>query len=214
MTTKIKPPRLSVNKLGEYMTANAGRQNKILYDAKHPQDYITPFYRDAAEAIAKAIAEGLEDASALERAIKLLGEKKPNTVNDIRRLAGNIDAIETFIDIMGDVDLKGVDAKLGAHQANHLVVRGVEISVRPEVTLHPKKRNGEPVGWRGKAPLPQHVPAQRRCCGLHFGLRANVCPGSPRPAWSAEPGSLLCDRYVQREGLSRSEGHKGAHEGR
>ena len=76
----------------------------------------------------------------------------------MRRFAGNIDAIETFIDIMGDVDLKGVDAKLGAHQANHLVVRGVEISVRPEVTLHLKKRSGEPLVGGVKLHFPKTFP--------------------------------------------------------
>jgi hypothetical protein len=149
---------LSVNKLGEYMTARAGRQNKILYDAKHPQDYITPFYRDASEAIAKAIADGLEDISSLERAIRILDDKNPTTVSEVRRCAGNIDAIETFIDIMGDVNLKGVEPRLGSHQASHLVIHGVEISVRPEVTLHLKKRNGAALVGGIKLHFPKTFP--------------------------------------------------------
>jgi hypothetical protein len=69
MSDQPKPPRLSVNKLGEYMTAKAGRQYKILHDAKYPQDFIVAHYKDAAEAIAKAIVDGLQDLSVLEKAI-------------------------------------------------------------------------------------------------------------------------------------------------
>ena len=158
MTPKSKPPRLSVNKLGEYMTAKAGRQNKILFDAKHPQDFITPFYKDAAEAIAKSISGGLEDLSSLESTARLLGEKNPSRVTDMRRFAGNIDAIETFMNIAGDVDLKGIEPRLGTHQANHIVVNGVHISVRPEITLHLKKRNGEPLVGGVKLHFPKSFP--------------------------------------------------------
>jgi hypothetical protein len=143
MSIRKVPPRLSVNKLGEYMTAKAGRQNKILFDAKYPEDYVVAFYKEAAEAISKAIVDGLHDTSLLEKAIAHLEARRPNNVFETRQIKGNIDAIETFIDLMQSVDLGGFTAKPGAHSAPHLVVNGVNISVRPEITLHRARRNGE-----------------------------------------------------------------------
>jgi hypothetical protein len=158
MSVRRVPPRLSVNKLGEYMTAKAGRQNKILYDAKYPEDYVVAFYRDAVEAISKSIVDGLEDASQLERAIARLQAKRPNTVFESRQIKGNVDAIETFIDMMGSIDLGGFTARLGSHTAPHLVVNGVNVSVRPEVTLHRQKRNGEQLVGAIKLHFPKSFP--------------------------------------------------------
>ena len=158
MSIRSKPPRLSVNKLGEYMTAKASRQNKILFDAKHPQDFIVAFYKDAAEAISKAIVDGLQDTAHLDKAIKLLGVRNPKSVHESRLINGNIDAIETFIDMMGDIDLTGIEARLGSHQAMPIVVHGVNISVRPEVTLHSKKRSGEKLVGGVKLHFPKAFP--------------------------------------------------------
>lgn len=158
MPVQAKPPRLSVNKLGEYMTARAGRQNKILHDAKYPQDFVVAHYRDAAETIAKAVVDGLQDVRPLEKAIQLLGQRPATTVTEMRRLSGNIDAIEVFMSIMGDVDLRGIEPRLGTHQARHLVIHGVEISVRPEVTLHLAKRNGDPLVGGVKLHFPKTFP--------------------------------------------------------
>jgi hypothetical protein len=76
----------------------------------------------------------------------------------MRRINGNIDAIETFLSIMGDVDLKGIEPRLGTHQARHIVMHGVEISVRPEVTLHLTKRSGEPLVGGVKLHFPKTFP--------------------------------------------------------
>lgn len=158
MSIRGKPPRLSVNKLGEYMTARAGRQNKILFDQKYPQDFIVAFYKEAGETIANAIVDGLKDTSHLERALKLLGARNPATVHEHRMVNGNIDAIETFMNLMGDIDLEGLEPRLGSHQALPLVIHGVNISVRPEVTLHAKKRGGEPLVGGVKLHFPKAFP--------------------------------------------------------
>jgi hypothetical protein len=158
MKKPTKPPRLSINKLGEYMTARAGRQNKILHDAKYPQDYIVAYYKDAAEAIAKCIVDGLEDLRPLDAAIRNLEQRIPKNTGEQRRFAGNIDAIETFISIMDRIDLKGVVPRLGSHQASTLRMNGVEISVRPEVTLHGEKRSGEKIVGGMKLHFPKSFP--------------------------------------------------------
>jgi hypothetical protein len=62
------------------------------------------------------------------------------------------------MDIMGDVDLKGVEPRLGSHRANHIVINGVNISVRPEVTLHATKRNGDKFVGGIKLHFPKSFP--------------------------------------------------------
>ena len=158
MSIRTTPPRLSVNKLGEYMTAKAGRQNKILFDAKHPEDYVVAFYKEAAEAISKAIVTERDTIADLEKTITNLGARNPNTVYESRMINGNIDSIETFIDLVGEINLGGFTPKLGAHSAPPLVIHGVNISVRPEITLHGEKRNGEKMVGAIKLHFPKSFP--------------------------------------------------------
>ncbi len=61
-------------------------------------------------------------------------------------LGGSFDAIETFASLLDDIEFGAATAKLGAQSAPHLVLNGVEISVRPEVTLHSKSKTTELVG--------------------------------------------------------------------
>lgn len=44
-------PKISLNKLGEYLQANPGRRRKIVFDAKNPTGFIVGRYRDAKIAI-------------------------------------------------------------------------------------------------------------------------------------------------------------------
>lgn len=74
MAPAPKPPRLSANKLGEYMSVGPTRRRAIIYDAKFPSDAIRPFYSQAGEAISQFIASGLSQVSILENRIKLLGQ--------------------------------------------------------------------------------------------------------------------------------------------
>jgi len=42
-------PRISVNKLAEFMTAKPARQRQILRDQKYPSDFKVVFYKEASE---------------------------------------------------------------------------------------------------------------------------------------------------------------------
>ena len=100
-------PRISINKLAQYVTSRAARQNQILRNAKFPPDYITTYYREAGEAIARFLSSNMIEAGILERAIKSLSQAPSTNVYETRRLAGNIDALETFAAMLDDVELGG-----------------------------------------------------------------------------------------------------------
>jgi hypothetical protein len=123
-------------KLGEYMVSKARRQNKILRDQKFPPDYKTTYYREAQEAISLFLAGNMEDITILERKIQLLDQMDAPKVQESRRLTGNIESIESFMNLIDEIDFKGATPKLGANSQPKMKIRNVEISVRPEVILN------------------------------------------------------------------------------
>ena len=146
MTKQRSEPQISVNKLAQYFTSRAARQSQILQLAKFPPDYITAYYREASETIARFLASGMADAAILDGAVKALNQITPASVYETRRIAGNIDAIETFAAMLDEIDFEGATAQLGGQTAPHLVMQGVHISVRPEVTLHSMAKGNPLVG--------------------------------------------------------------------
>lgn len=137
-----KPPRISVNKLAEFMGAKAARQRQILHDQKYPTDFKGMYYKEASEAIAQALSSNLENLVPVDNALKLLNQLTPEKIGTQRRVAANIDALETFQLMLDDIDLKGANPRLGDIAPPKLTIHGVEISVRPEVRLSASGKSG------------------------------------------------------------------------
>jgi len=162
-------PRLSVNKLAQYVTSRAGRQNQILRNAKYPPDYITAYYRDAAEAISRFIGGGMSDLGILDRmTLKLLQSESSNIQQD-RQKSANVDAIETFANMLDDIDLRGATPSLGAHVAPHISVAGVAISIRPDIILRSEKK-GAPLVGALKLHFPRSEPLDEEQAGYISAL--------------------------------------------
>lgn len=123
------------------MTAKAARQRQILRDQKYPTEFKGVYYKESSEAIAVSVASNLENLKPVENAIKLLAQKTPDKIGTQRRIAANLDALETFLLMLDDIDLKGATPKLGDQSPPRLTIHGVEISVRPEVLLSAKGKS-------------------------------------------------------------------------
>lgn len=130
-----KAPRISVNKLAEYMTARSARQRQILRDQKYPSDFKRTYYKEASEAISRCIASNLENTTVLENAISVLNQSTATKIGTRRRLDANIDALETFQVMLDDINLGNCLPRLGDSAPRRLVIQGVEVSVRPEIIL-------------------------------------------------------------------------------
>jgi hypothetical protein len=139
-------PRISLNKLCEFMTASIPRQRRIIKDQKFPSDFMRVYYREAQEAVATCIASELEDTATVERQIDILNQQAPETVGTQRRLASNVDALEGFLTMLDAINLGGATPSLGANDAPKLIIRNVSVSVRPEIILRSENRNGPIVG--------------------------------------------------------------------
>ena len=135
MAKTSRTPRISVNKLGEYLVSRAGRQNRILRDQKFPQDFVVAYYREAQEAISLFMAGNMEDIGVLERKISSLDQKPASNIYETRKLSSNIEAIESFMNLLDDIDFQGAKPRLGKQNAPKLLIRNVDVSVRPEVIL-------------------------------------------------------------------------------
>lgn len=140
-----KAPRVSINKLCEFMTAKAARQRQILRDQKYPTDFKGVYYKEATEAIAVSVACNLDNLKPVENAIKVLGQLTPDKIGTQRRIAANLDALETFLLMLDAVDLKGANTRLGDQSPPRLTIHGVEISVRPEVVLTATGKSNAPL---------------------------------------------------------------------
>lgn len=139
---KKNSPRISANKLAEYIVSKGARQRNILRDQKYPS-IAGMYYNEAATAISVCLASNLQDLSSIERAIRVLEQKNPGTAGALRRIGSNIDALESFEAMLDDIDLKGAAAELGEHQPDKLVMHGVDISVRPDVILRGTGKSGK-----------------------------------------------------------------------
>ena len=139
-------PRISLNKLSEFMTATIPRQRRIIRDQKFPTDFKGSYYREAQDAVASCIASELTDVAVVERQIAILNQQAPETVGTQRRIASNVDALEAFLEMLDEINLQGATPSLGANTAPKARIRNVDISVRPEIILRSENRNGTIVG--------------------------------------------------------------------
>ena len=137
-------PRISINKLGEYMTATASRRRRIIQDQKYPKDFIVARYTEAQEPIALFLVGGATDDTILASAISRLTSTTPKSDWDSQRIECCIEALESMLDIEDFDCLKDMTVHHGHSDPQKMVIAGVSISVRPELILRGTDRTGRP----------------------------------------------------------------------
>jgi len=159
-------PRISVNKLAEYIVSRGTRQRQILRDQKFPQDFKVTYYKEAEEAVSACIASNFEDLTSVQRAITLLEQRSPESVGLARRLSKNVDALETFASMLDEIDLKGGVPELGQRFPPKLSIQNVEVSVRPEIVLRGTGRGGRQLLGAMKVHFPRTFPLNQEAAGI------------------------------------------------
>jgi hypothetical protein len=126
-------PRISVNKLAEYIESTPPRRKKIVYDAKHPVKYIVTRYGDVRDIIAGYFKTG-QDEEFLLKAIADFEKRVPETEFQEQDIALSIESLELFLETdTSPLDGCEVSPYLGE---NHLVnIAGVDISVNPDLII-------------------------------------------------------------------------------
>ena len=158
MAKAINQPRISVNKLAEFITAKASRQRQILRDQKFPQDYKVTYYKEASEAISICICSNIENTAIIERTISNLEQQNSDKIGTQRRIAANIDALETFETMLDEIDFKGAIPSLGEHSPPRLMIQNVDVSIRPEIILKGFGKSGKLLAGALKLHFPRTFP--------------------------------------------------------
>ncbi len=129
-------PRISLNKLGEYLTASPARRRRIVQDQQDPKAFIAARYTDAREAIVGFLASGMtQEAELLSVARRL---RSDTTGTDFARQdrTASAEAIENFLEVVEQIEIEDLAVVPAESTSSETMpVNGVNISIRPDAYL-------------------------------------------------------------------------------
>lgn len=132
-------PKISLNKLAEYLDATPSRRRQIVKDQQNPQPFIAARYNDARERIIGFIEGGMNGEQEMLAAAEDLRQDYNGTDFVRQDRNASADAIEGFLDASDQLGIddflaEGIDRSISAI----MNISGVNISVRPDVILKDK----------------------------------------------------------------------------
>ncbi len=136
-------PRISVNKLGEYLVAKASRRRRILEDAKRPPDFIAPRYRDFYDAGPRFLASSTLDDNIIATAIDSIQSRPVGSEWDEQNKVLNTDLLTNLLDIPDLLDIERYEVEELPDAPITMTIGEVEVSVRPELHLRITQRGRE-----------------------------------------------------------------------
>lgn len=150
-------PRISANKLSEYMTCSPARRRRIIYDAKHPAEFIALRYGSFYDlAPAYAVSRPLDD-NIIANGIERILAEEARSEWDRENAQLNTDLLQRVLDLRDHLDIDGYNGATTGDRTQSVQIGEVEVSVRPEVLLRKTVRN-QPVLGALKFYLPKSYP--------------------------------------------------------
>lgn len=135
--------KISLNKLGEYMTATPARRRRIVEDQINPKDFIASRYSDAREKISSFIAGNIREEDLIDAAENLRNQDYDSKfIAQDKNLSA--DAIDDFLEISDQLPSGYIFEKVPANEVSSLMISGVTISIRPDVYI--KNENNKLIG--------------------------------------------------------------------
>jgi hypothetical protein len=184
-----KAPRISVNKLGEYMTATPLRRRRIIADQQRPKTFIVPRYTEAQDAITKYLVRGGHDAEVLTSEIERLSTAPSATEWEAQRKRLCAEALERFLIVADEIELSDQTLSAGGNDQPRLQVGGLEVSVRPEVLVRGTNRLGDEAGGALKLYFSKTIPLNQDggeyvATLVHQFVDTHLTPGHADPRLS------------------------------
>lgn len=127
-------PRISLNKLGEYLTATPARRRRIVEDQINPKEFIAARYTDARENISNYIAGAIGEQE-LTDAAKTLRNQTHESKFITQDKSLSADAIDEFLELSDQLPTDYRFEKVAASDSSTLEISGVTVSIRPDVYL-------------------------------------------------------------------------------
>lgn len=139
-------PRISVNKLGEYLvTPSATRRRRILLDQKAPSKVVVPCYRLADEPLVEFFGGG-GTAAPVDRAVVRLRSDLSGSDWAIKDRKNTAHALEAVLRLAPRLPFEGVSYVRGPDSPPLLHIKGVNVSVAPNLLLRFEHRGVPCVG--------------------------------------------------------------------
>ncbi len=132
-----KQPRISVNKLGEYLVATPARRKRIIHDAKFPSTFMVARYKVAENAIADWICTGGTDELLLAQAMAVLRSGEPASSFARSRRDCCVSAIANAAQLRRALQLPtGHVTYVRTNSAVSLPLGELSVSIRPEILIY------------------------------------------------------------------------------
>lgn len=131
---RIRPnPRISVNKLAEYMVASPARRGGIIRDQKVRREFIVTRYQSVYSGIAEALALG--DVGPIYTRLERLYTATPTSAWELQDNQLSAEALELFLSTFDELDLSRYQVDRPGQNMPKMNVSGTEVSVKPSVIL-------------------------------------------------------------------------------
>jgi hypothetical protein len=136
-----KDPRISVNKLAEYLSTNkASRRERILRESKFPPTYQVIRYEPTREIIQRFLSGSIQNTQSLQTIIANYADIPAKDDFEERMKKSNLEALSHFVVFAPTLDFTDTKLVIGEHAPAPLTLNEVAISVRPDLTLSSIKK--------------------------------------------------------------------------
>lgn len=141
-----KRPKMTVNKLGEFLIANPKRQRRILELLKYPKEstYSATAHSEAREAIKKYFINEFDDDIILD-CIEFLKQKTGGSEHSIKMDQSSIDLLEVVLE-SDSVEFESYNYEKYEGDNPKLDIAGVTVSVYPDLIAKSSSRGKEYIG--------------------------------------------------------------------
>lgn len=137
-------PRISISKLGEYMSTSASRRRRIIRDQREPAEVKTLHCITARTALTSYLASSPQDPQRLLRTIEALRRQTPQTLWKQREIPLNITALQRALKLP-PLNLEDLAPERPPDGRAAIAIGGVRVVVRPDLILRDRE-SGHVVG--------------------------------------------------------------------
>ncbi len=150
-------PSVSVNKLGQYLTATPALRKRIIHGQKNPPDPQYLRYPEAAQAIVEFLCSGRDELILRYHQRRMLNAV-PESDFDAHRLVLCAEALQRFLVSSNELALTHAVASPAGVELPPMELSGVTINVRPELILRTVDRHGQMHSGLLKLYFSKHTP--------------------------------------------------------
>jgi hypothetical protein len=129
-----KKPKISANKLGEYILSAPHRRKEIVKNQKYPKGYVVARYNEAKSTIVDYFINGKGDKEFVEKKIKSLIQKSYTSSFRTQDNKLSIEVLEIFKQT-NHSDLGKYSLGRFGKNFQNLSVQGVEVTISPEIMI-------------------------------------------------------------------------------